>query len=670
MASLEKSESLKNPTKRFYVGNLFNDVSDIELRKLFVKYGSVDQVDIKNKQDIDGNNISTYAFVTICMKSSSDNATSQCIRECNNLKWKKNVIKVQVAQDSFLQRLQKERQESNKSSSTYLGSSMNIINRKNSTKNDNVGSSKIVEANKDIPGSDKMREKTMNNAKITDRILRNGTVDFPSTEEEHNFLTSNKSTAISTLNKRKVYHSSSDEEENTIIPKQTKVSSPGSLVPVTETSKNAIYKKILPNRTKSTDISDDSVDRNQVSPLPKTNVQQKRQYYSSSSDEEDNISCSQNKRKKTVSQNSEFKKDAVRSKDNTFLNKLESFDSSFWQDDNMHNNMISNYEDYDDGRKLSDYAVPSEAVTSKVDHQNDNKSPLVEEIKSKRFLFANTDQDISDSTNLSFSKNMMRFDPSDEQHHKFEVKKLAENMDTNAMKQEAELVLAVSTNENEKNKKFWMSSTFASDLSTKMKTNAAVRGNDIAQNKSTFSFGFESSVQQDINGSKSSGQEDKTALRANTFQDESSEEEIDDSAKCMDYKSSHQDLLIQRLRRKNTELDQGEKFGLKLKQKAVFASVMNSKDGLHTSDANVEPFFFSENDKRFEEGLAFLSATESMDVLRTKFEERRPILAEILRKKMRNKAKKQEKCSFGGVGRKFNPKKKKFGKKFGRNTKK
>ena len=49
---------------------------------------------------------------------------------------------------------------------------------------------------------------------------------------------------------------------------------------------------------------------------------------------------------------------------------------------------------------------------------------------------------------------------------------------------------------------------------------------------------------------------------------------------------------------------------------------------------------------------------ESLSEVRTKYEEKRPILASIMKKKLKNKAKKQEKMSFGAKKgkRKFNPK--------------
>ena len=95
--------------KRFYVGNLFDGVTEIDLDKLFSKYGRLAQTEIKQKKDIDGRVTNTFGFVTLDLNH--ENQMSDVIRECNHLKWKKHVIKVQVAQESFLQRLQKERQD-------------------------------------------------------------------------------------------------------------------------------------------------------------------------------------------------------------------------------------------------------------------------------------------------------------------------------------------------------------------------------------------------------------------------------------------------------------------------------------------------------------------------------------------------------------------------------
>ena len=100
-------------SKRFFVGNLFPDVGGDDLAKLFGRFGSVAS-EIKKKTDIDGKVMSTFAFVTV----TGDAEASDVIREYNGLKWKKHSIRVQVAQESFMQRLARERQEKLKNFST------------------------------------------------------------------------------------------------------------------------------------------------------------------------------------------------------------------------------------------------------------------------------------------------------------------------------------------------------------------------------------------------------------------------------------------------------------------------------------------------------------------------------------------------------------------------
>ena len=77
-----------------------------------------------------------------------------------------------------------------------------------------------------------------------------------------------------------------------------------------------------------------------------------------------------------------------------------------------------------------------------------------------------------------------------------------------------------------------------------------------------------------------------------------------------------------------------------------------------------EPFFFTgAEDARLREGAEFLRPTETMEELRTRFEEQRPVLANILKKKLRARAKRQEKMSFGSRGGSggFHKKRKGFG---------
>ena len=93
-------------------------------------------------------------------------------------------------------------------------------------------------------------------------------------------------------------------------------------------------------------------------------------------------------------------------------------------------------------------------------------------------------------------------------------------------------------------------------------------------------------------------------------------------------------------------------FALKLKEKAANEA---SAEGI------IEPFFFGQNDGRFVEADQFLQLKKSLSEVRSEYEEKWPVLASIMKKKLKNKAKRQEKMSFGAKKgkRKFNPKFKK-----------
>ena len=680
MASQDILSSSEDKSKRFYVGNLFQGVSEIDLRKLFMKYGNVENVEIKNKKDIDGNNIATFAFVTIGMKNKHENAASQCIRECNNLKWKKNVIKVQVAQESFLQRLQKERKVPVNTAPTTTYNPMELIKRQKIAQNDNVEDKNLKHDINAFAIEDKTGISKLSIAKKP-KGKENGVIEF-SSDEEQDSAKKASSQKVSTFkaNKKKVYHSSSDEEE--LHPKSQEKSE----VPKYEDRRpnnytsnrfveTTIQKKIdVPDTIKKT-----SEYSKQTTPLPKA-PPEKRQYYSSSSDDEESSFDSRNKRKKIKSACAKSSQNNAKFTDETFLSKLESFDS-FWQD-----NFVEKDVNYPSSTLPSNEKIAkSNSITDEKSFGCDNllaeNEACAEPIRNKRAVLEGIKSKLAKSDNdqvvqsNSFSRNMPRFDPTEADHEKFEVINSANDTSIEmAIKAETE-ESALHKNQSHEEKKFWMSSSFASDLSTRMKQGAKQNSAD-TNDKASFSFGFDSSNaisgdnknfsaglkidEAESKNTNSFGVSDKT----NIFQDASSEEEPDESDSLSKEKLSNQDILIKNLNRKNTELNSGEKFGLKLKEKAVFASVMNSKDCGGDQETKFEPFFIAPNDRRLEEGLSFMNNTESMDVLRTKFEEKRPILAEILRKKMRNRAKKQEKMSFGGSNKKLNNKRKKFGKKF------
>ena len=665
------SQSGENDAKRFYVGNLFHNVNEQDLQKLFVKYGSVTNVEIKSKQDIDGNKIATYAFITINLKDKHDNAASQCIRDCNNLKWKKNVIKVQVAQESFLSRLQKERQSSKDTTVKNINTEQN----ENKTIAKNVDSD--LKVNKSVNINDRRDEtySNLNIKKIDAGKKQNGTIDFPSDDEEQSLGENiGRRNNKQQMNSRKVYHSSSDEETETLTSKKP------------EKSIQFNDKKQYNNRI---EIPNEKIEfnafkeENQQVKLPivrssesstSKSVPQRRQYYSSSSDEEEESSSPRKKLKISPTGKLESKK-SPRSTSN-FLTKLESFDS-FWQDEpkeakhfssEYESNEKANFEEPINIDSASDEAnkpLPAnkELDQGPVDTKRKGKA-ILDEIKNKKH---------DDNTSSSLSNNMLRFDPSDETHKKYDL----ENSSTRQLKSDnssEEKKDEVRNDEEEQDKNFWMSSTFASDLTAKMKQENTNEAKRIAATKSSFSFNFDSatsSIGNSYDGEKLNN--DKTEFTNATkpkpriLQDDSSDDESSNMASSNN--TEEDSKIAQTIKHKYTNLNSSEKFGLKLKEKAVFASVVNPADGKSLS-TKLETFFFLPNDRRLEEGLSFIRETESMDELRKKFEEKRPILAEILRKKMRNKVKKQEKNSFGGSLRRLKNKRNGFKKKFKRNIKK
>ena len=78
-------------------------------------------------------------------------------------------------------------------------------------------------------------------------------------------------------------------------------------------------------------------------------------------------------------------------------------------------------------------------------------------------------------------------------------------------------------------------------------------------------------------------------------------------------------------------------FALKLKEKA--ANEASSK-GL------IEPFFFAQNDGRFAEAGQYLLLKESLNKLRTKYEEKRPLIASMMKKKNEKQVVKARKNTF------------------------
>ena len=69
-------------SRRFYVGNLSTEVKDNDITKLFGKFGAVDKIEIKNKTDVEGNVLTTFAFVS--MNEITEDNVAKCIQSTSS----------------------------------------------------------------------------------------------------------------------------------------------------------------------------------------------------------------------------------------------------------------------------------------------------------------------------------------------------------------------------------------------------------------------------------------------------------------------------------------------------------------------------------------------------------------------------------------------------------
>ncbi|CAN7937631.1 unnamed protein product [Ixodes hexagonus] len=91
--------------KRLFVGNLSSTVKQDELREKFQRFGHVENVEVHTKRDESGNPFKTFAYLD--MDLSQENLVS-CIKTYHGAKWKGSEMLVQVAKESYIQRIQRE----------------------------------------------------------------------------------------------------------------------------------------------------------------------------------------------------------------------------------------------------------------------------------------------------------------------------------------------------------------------------------------------------------------------------------------------------------------------------------------------------------------------------------------------------------------------------------
>lgn len=91
--------------KRLFVGNLGTAVKHKHLKEKFSKFGDVENVELHTKNDESGKPFKKFAYLDMNI---SQEQLVECIKELNNLNWKGGDIIVQVAKESYIQRIQRE----------------------------------------------------------------------------------------------------------------------------------------------------------------------------------------------------------------------------------------------------------------------------------------------------------------------------------------------------------------------------------------------------------------------------------------------------------------------------------------------------------------------------------------------------------------------------------
>ncbi|XP_060127470.1 nucleolar protein 8 isoform X1 [Zootoca vivipara] len=94
--------------KRLYVGGLGHTISETELQERFGKFGNVTETEIVTRKDEKGNPTKTFAYINITL---SEKELKKCVSALNKTKWKGGTLQIELAKESFLHRLARERQE-------------------------------------------------------------------------------------------------------------------------------------------------------------------------------------------------------------------------------------------------------------------------------------------------------------------------------------------------------------------------------------------------------------------------------------------------------------------------------------------------------------------------------------------------------------------------------
>ncbi|CAH1109780.1 unnamed protein product [Psylliodes chrysocephalus] len=113
----EDMYNMKVESNRIFISNLPETTTQEELQKAFSEYGEVRHIDIKERKELGKNTSLFFSYVTI----DTDAKTLQtCFKDFCNGKWLGQYVMLQVARESFLDRLKRERENENTPKAEHL----------------------------------------------------------------------------------------------------------------------------------------------------------------------------------------------------------------------------------------------------------------------------------------------------------------------------------------------------------------------------------------------------------------------------------------------------------------------------------------------------------------------------------------------------------------------
>ncbi|XP_054582995.1 nucleolar protein 8 [Eptesicus fuscus] len=113
-------------TKRLFVGGLGRSISEVDLQNQFSRFGDVSDVEIITRKDDQGNPQKVFAYINIRVAESD---LKKCMSVLNNTKWKGGTLQIQIAKESFLHRLAREREEAQAKNEKSVMGNTNLLEK-------------------------------------------------------------------------------------------------------------------------------------------------------------------------------------------------------------------------------------------------------------------------------------------------------------------------------------------------------------------------------------------------------------------------------------------------------------------------------------------------------------------------------------------------------------